>query len=526
MDPTDTGQRLRFEQMLSDLSARFVNLPAERIDAEIESALEKIRTFFEVDRCGLLRIFPAKASWRITHVATTNDVPGVPIGMELPRAINPWAYAQLTEKHAVVKFARVEDMPAEAQVDKQTWREWSIRSNLTIPILSGDKVDHIIAINSVRRERVWPEAFIPRLQLLGEIFVNALERRKGEQALRESEARLNLAAESADAGLWMLFPHDGRIWATGKLRELFQFAPEEELNFGRFMATVHAEDHGRVHDGLQKCLAVREVIDIEYRIDWPDGTRRWIATRGKSYPATLELPERVMGVSIDITARKEMERQLQDQLAEIAHLKLQLEQENVYLREEIKLQHGHGQIVGRSGAMKRVLAQVEQVAATDANILLMGETGTGKELLAHTIHSLSRRKAKPVITVNCATLPPTLIESELFGREKGAYTGAMTRMAGRFEIAHRSTLFLDEIGELSFDLQAKLLRAIEEGVFERLGSSNSLQVDVRVIAATNRDLAQMVAEGKFRSDLYYRLNVFPIVIPPLRARCEDIPQLV
>ena len=197
MDPTDTGQRLRFEQMLSDLSARFVNLPAERIDAEIESALEKIRTFFEVDRCGLLRIFPAKASWRITHVATTNDVPGVPIGMELPRAINPWAYAQLTEKHAVVKFARVGDMPAEAQVDKQTWREWSIRSNLTIPILSGDKVDHIIAINSVRRERVWPEAFIPRLQLLGEIFVNALERRKGEQALRESEARLNLAAESA-----------------------------------------------------------------------------------------------------------------------------------------------------------------------------------------------------------------------------------------------------------------------------------------------------------------------------------------
>ena len=207
---------------------------------------------------------------------------------------------------------------------------------------------------------------------------------------------------------------------------------------------------------------------------------------------------------------------------EIERLKLQLEQENIYLRDEIMLQHGHEEIVGRSAAMKKVLTQVEQVAGTEATVLLQGETGTGKELLARTIHSLSNRKERPLITINCAALPPTLIETELFGRERGAYTGAMTRMAGRFEVADRSTLFLDEIGELSPDLQAKLLRVLEEGRFERLGSTKSLQVNVRIIAATNRNLAQEVAAGRFRRDLYYRLNVFPISIPPLRERSEDV----
>ena len=176
--------------------------------------------------------------------------------------------------------------------------------------------------------------------------------------------------------------------------------------------------------------------------------------------------------------------------------------------------------------MKKVLAQAEQVAGTDSSVLLLGETGTGKELLAKAIHSMSLRKDRLLVTVNCASLPPTLIESELFGREKGAYTGAMTKMIGRFEIADGSTLFLDEIGELPFELQSKLLRVLEEGKFERLGSTKPLHVNVRIIAATNRDIEQEVKDGKFRRDLFYRLNVFPIVIPPLRERPEDIPLLV
>jgi formate hydrogenlyase transcriptional activator len=225
-------------------------------------------------------------------------------------------------------------------------------------------------------------------------------------------------------------------------------------------------------------------------------------------------------------ARKQMEEQLKRRLLEIENLKQRLEKENIYLKEEVKLLIEHTDIVGQHVSMKKVLAQVEQVAGIDSSVLLLGETGTGKELMAKAIHSMSLRKDRLLVTVNCASLPPTLIESELFGREKGAYTGAMTKMIGRFEIADGSTLFLDEIGELPFELQNKLLRVLEEGKFERLGSTKPLHVDVRIIAATNRDIEHDVKNGKFRHDLFYRLNVFPIVIPPLRERPDDIPLLV
>jgi len=236
-----------------------------------------------------------------------------------------------------------------------------------------------------------------------------------------------------------------------------------------------------------------------------------------------ELEERVKERTSDLANTKE---QLQARLAEIEELKGRLEQENIYLQEEIKLLVEHTEIVGQSQAIKKILTLAEQVAKTDSTVLLLGETGTGKELLARGIHSMSSRKERPLVTVNCASLPPTLIESELFGREKGAYTGALTKMVGRFEVANGSTLFLDEIGELSLDLQSKLLRVLEEGKFERLGSTKTVHVNVRIIAATNRDVAREVKEGRFRKDLYYRLNVFPIAIPPLRERPEDIPLLI
>ena len=188
--------------------------------------------------------------------------------------------------------------------------------------------------------------------------------------------------------------------------------------------------------------------------------------------------------------------------------------------------HPHGEVIGQSAAIQKVLRQVEQVAPTDSSVLVRGETGTGKELVAQAIHRLSPRRGHLMVKVNCAALPSGLVESELFGREKGAYTGAMTRQIGRFEVADGSTLFLDEIGELSLEVQAKLLRVLETGEFERLGSPRTIKVDVRLIAATNRDLVEEVRKGRFREDLYYRLNVFPIRVPPLRERAEDIPLLV
>jgi formate hydrogenlyase transcriptional activator len=252
----------------------------------------------------------------------------------------------------------------------------------------------------------------------------------------------------------------------------------------------------------------------------------------------------IVVVLVDYTERLKMERALQKAydgleqqveertvelrtaLYEINSLKEQLETENIYFRQEIKMKHKFANILGQSDGLKYALYRAEQVAPANTTVLILGETGVGKELIAFAIHDMSPRKDRPLITVNCAALPGNLIESELFGREKGAFTGADIRQIGRFEIANGSTLCLDEIGELPLELQAKLLRVIQHNEFERLGSSHTIKVDVRIIATTNRNLEEEVRKGRFRQDLYYRLNVFPITVPPLRQRKDDIPLMV
>jgi formate hydrogenlyase transcriptional activator len=224
-------------------------------------------------------------------------------------------------------------------------------------------------------------------------------------------------------------------------------------------------------------------------------------------------------------ALRESDERLRRTLGEVQQLRDRLQGENVYLREQLRRDDSHQCIVGESEAVLKMLAQAKRVAPLDTTVLITGETGTGKELLARAIHEMSGRSLKTMVTVNCAALPPALIESELFGRERGAYTGAMTRQAGRFELADGSSLFLDEIGDLPPDLQVKLLRVLQDGQFERLGSTQTLRADVRVIAATNRDLGAMVRDGRFRADLFHRLNVYPIEVPSLRARVSDIPLL-
>jgi chemotaxis protein methyltransferase CheR len=234
----------------------------------------------------------------------------------------------------------------------------------------------------------------------------------------------------------------------------------------------------------------------------------------------------VIVAHVNITSRKMAEIDLHGAYTEIEQLKNQLEAESTYLQAEIKLEHNFENIIGQSEALKYVLHRVEQVAPLDSPVLIMGETGTGKELMARALHRLSPHGKRALVKVNCAALPGNLIESELFGREKGAFTGATTTQLGRFELAKGSTLFLDEIGELPLELQAKLLRVLESGEFERLGSSRTLHSDARIIAATNRVLEEEVRKGRFREDLWYRLKVFPITVPPLRERSEDIPLLV
>jgi transcriptional regulator with GAF, ATPase, and Fis domain len=317
----------------------------------------------------------------------------------------------------------------------------------------------------------------------------------------------------------------GRILSTPKALELHDVVRGGELTLEGLLEVIHPEDRDNVRQAMQDAMQSQNVSRIEYRIECSDGSIRWLVGLGRPHSSAVGEPDRLMGVSIDITDRKLMEEQLRDRLKEIEQLKEQLEKENVYLREEVKQLVEHDDIIGESEAMRRVFVNAERVAPTDSTVLILGETGTGKELFARAIHNMSKRGERPLVTVNCASLAPTLIESELFGRERGAFTGAMTRMAGRFETADGSSLFLDEIGELPYELQSKLLRVIETGRFERLGSTKTIQVNVRLIAATNRDLTAAVKEGTFRKDLYYRLNVFPIVIPPLGEFDEDIADL-
>ena len=251
---------------------------------------------------------------------------------------------------------------------------------------------------------------------------------------------------------------------------------------------------------------------VHHQREWPD----MLVNRLKMFV------EMIGGAIARVGAEDETRKALE----EVQRLRDQLQRENLYLQQEVKSARGHRGLIGNSAALRSVLEQVDQVAHTNSSVLLIGETGTGKELIASAIHERSSRSKRSMVTLNCAAIPQTLIESELFGREKGAYTGALSRQAGRFEVAHGSTLFLDEVGELPLDVQAKLLRALQEKQVERLGSSKSISFDVRIIAATNRELEKEVREKRFRDDLYYRLNVFPIRMPALRERMEDIPLLV
>ena len=385
---------LAFERMLADLSARLANVPAEKVEFEIQLAQTKLRQFLGFDRCNFGE-FDQDGSLSVISSSANDEIGPLPLGPFVPHL--PWYLSQLLAGEKIVFQNHNDDLPPEAAVEAEYWRSFGLHSHLSIPLRIGGRIVGVIAFAAFRETRAWPEDLIARLKLVGEVFAQAIARKREQEKL--------VAA-----------------------------------------------------------------------------------------------------------------------LAEIRLLKDRLEGENSYLKQAAQIRPQQ-RLKSRSPCFLPVVEEIKQVAQTSSTVLLLGETGSGKEVLAQAIHDASAQRDRMMIKVNCAALPASLIESELFGREKGAFTGALARQAGRFEIADGSTIFLDEVGELPLELQPKLLRVLQQGEFERLGGSKTIKVDARVIAATNRPLEQAVSEGRFRQDLFYRLDVFPIEVPPLRERREDIPFL-
>ena len=391
------GEGERFEGLLADLSTRFSGVAAQRVDAEIDRALEQLLEFLDTDRSSLAELRADEQDIVVTHSRARPCVEALPPSFPLSRML-PWILRQV-RRGEVVRLDRVEDLPPEAVEERRYAGTTGIRSHLAVPLSVGGRWVCALATATVRSPRHWTDETVQRMRIVGQILANAVHRRNIERDLHES---------------------------------------------------------------------LREVRRLNERLD----------------------------------------------------------AENAYLREEIESEAGFEQIVGRSRALRDVLEQVGQVAPTGTAVLLLGETGTGKELLARAIHARSRRRERALIKVHCAALPPSLVESELFGHEKGAFTGATSSKPGRFELADGGTLFLDEIGEIPPEVQVKLLRVLQDGELERVGGTRTRKVDVRLVAATNRDLGRAIEAGQFREDLYYRLAAFPIRVPPLRERREDVPLLV
>lgn len=523
-------QSAEFQDLHSEISASLLQANLDEVDNKIHESLASIAEQFALDRASIWCFEENRQSVHCIHRWAVDDQYAPLTDLMVLDEI-PWL-SSMVLAGKIIKLNSIDDIPMDQTADRAFFETQGALSELIIPLFVVDQHVGVGVFNTLQQIRSWSPHETNELRLVAETIMNTFSRTQASRDIAQRERDLSRSEALAHVGSYSFYPESGPsdLPGAGKLvcsEELLALmdCKADEVSTDLFVARLHPDDRERVVDiatGLLESGSTLTQAAVEYRIVRPNGEIIHIEDRSEVTRHPHSGQVELFSSLKDVTERVHREKELKESLEEISRLKEQLQEANVYLREEIELIHDHHQIIGESPQMKRVLTDVERVAETDASVLILGETGTGKELIARAIHQLGSRSDTPMISVNCAALSESLIESELFGHERGAFTGADKLRKGRFELANNGTLFLDEIGELPLALQAKLLRVLQMGSFERLGGTQTLQVDVRLIAATNRDLQQSVDQGSFRADLFYRINSFPIHLPPIRDRGDDI----
>lgn len=561
-----------FEQLVAALTIRFMGDCAD-LDGLLHQSIADIGQFLKLDHLVYLDV-DADAGLMMPRCKWAHDGVkqlDVPKGVDVSQRFG-WLTKRVMTGERLIVHSK-DDLPESAVEERRFCEENGIHSFAFLPALHDGTLVGAFSLDNYDEAWDLDEIAVQRLQYVAAIIASAVlrntalnkaddSRRFQNELSRISTAFVNLPAEDVERKIegalnivgTML---DADVVVLGLAVDGDDFKMEYQWSTDAVGVLPFKEmEIRKEHPWVASQLYQNKVVSTQHYEDWPEE-----AASGRAVAELLRLPSfaavpfqlrgetagmiavnslenrawtsesiqklRLVGeVFGEALERRDAELKLKESYDEIRLLKDKLEEENVYLRKEAGLTRSQGRIIGDSAALHSMMARAEQVAATKSTVLITGETGTGKELLANWVHASSPRGDKLMVKVNCAALPSSLVEAELFGREKGAFTGAMTREAGRFEMADGATLFLDEVGELPLELQAKLLRVLQDGEFERLGSSKTRKVDVRVLVATNRNLKAAVSKKEFREDLFYRLNVFPIEVPPLRERISDVPQLV
>jgi transcriptional regulator with GAF, ATPase, and Fis domain len=566
----------RFTRLVGQLSASLLNPEADEIDGVIREALKRIARFLGATQGHLLQ-FDAQDEGCLNYTLSWLEAGETPPPQQVWVNDLPWIFERLNQ-HGILWLPSREELPEDAASDREHMMKLGVKSHLSISLKAAQKPIGLLELGSSRSDHIWSKDLIDQINIIANIISDACLRKEKTEAFENqllferliseiSRKFVDLSADKVDEEIRQVLRLIAEFLDVD-LASLYQINLEEEtiyvthywIRAGIDVRVDLSERRIGVRDfpwwgaRMQKGETVSLRCVDELRAEAPIDIRNYEQMVGGK--SNLSVPLMIGGkligaLTIDTilketrwqneyvkrlkvlgeilanaVARKHAEEKLKKSYAKINRLNERLQGEVTYFREETRIQHDFRGIIGQSNALKLLLHQIEQIAPTDTTVLILGESGTGKELTARAVHDRSLRRDRAMVKVSCAALPGALIDSELFGHEKGAFTGAHRKHMGRFEVADGATLFLDEIGELPLELQGKLLRALEDGEFEQLGSSRTSKVDVRVIAATNRDLEKEVESGRFRSDLWYRLNVFPLQIPPLRERKEDIPLLV